>query len=97
MREFLFAAAAFGAGMLVSFGNYLISKKLLGSGNTAVAATARSIISAAFLIMVFFIGAKTSLPAVPMLVGGALGLTAGLILFTYMLIKNHGGKGSGDK
>ena len=97
MREFLVAAAAFGTGVLVSFVNYLISKKLLQSGNTGFTATARSIVSAAFLIALFFIGAKTSLPAVPMLVGGALGMTAGLILFTVLLIKKYGGKERDDK
>ncbi|MBO4277374.1 MAG: hypothetical protein J5925_03125 [Clostridia bacterium] len=97
MKDVLFAAAAFAAGVLVSFVNYIISKKTLHGGKTTVAATVRSLISASFLLLLFFIGMETSLPVAALLIGGALGLTAGLILFTWLLLKNYGGKGRGDK
>lgn len=95
--DFLFAAAAFAVGVLISFLNYLISKKTLASGSANYAAPLRSLLSAAYLIVLFFLGSKTSLPAFPMLIGGALGLTAGLALFTVLLMKKYGGKGRSDK
>ena len=95
MKEFLFGFAAFACGVLVSYVNYLIGRRSLSGGKMLYSAPLRSVVSAAFLIALFFIGDKTEAPTVPLLLGGALGLTAGLILFTYLLMKKFGG-GKGE-
>lgn len=88
MEWFLIWIAAFVGGLLISFANYLLLRRLIASrGDTGVslASPIRAILSAAYLVLLYFIGKRTELSSGPLLIGGALGLTVGLFYFTARL------------
>ena len=88
MEIFLSGAVAFAAGAAVSFVNYLISRVLIAkTGSPSAASPLRSVLTVAFLASAYFIAKalEVSVPAV--LVGGALGMTAGLAVFTVLLMR----------
>ena len=94
MLIFLTALAAFAAGVLISFINYLITRKLSKNGGSlAVAAPLRTVLSVLLLTGCYFLGSSTSLSLYALLIGAALGLTAGLAYFTFRLAKKGGGEG----
>ena len=100
MVVFLTGAAAFAVGFFISSINYFITGKILKSGReSALSAVSpvRFLLSAALLCGLYFLGAKTSLSLYALLIGGAAGLTAGLVLFTLLLMRKLRTKGQQDK
>ena len=96
METILTALAAFVVGALVSWVNYLLLRALMkGKGKTgiSIASPVRMIMSAAYLLILYFVGKHTALSLTGLLVGGALGLTVTLMLFTLRLTRGMNGQG----
>ena len=96
MDVFLAALAAFAGGALISWVNYLLLRRLLlrgDEGGAALASPIRMILSAAYFAGLYFLGKRTELSQGALLIGGALGLTIALALFTLRLSRSLGGKG----
>ena len=89
MTIFLPAAAAFVGGMLIAYINYLITRAFFIKGKTGLAGVPRSLITALYIACLYFIGAKSDINGTALLIGGALGCTAGAALFTYLLLKEN--------
>ena len=95
METFLTGLAAFVGGALVSWVNYLLLCRLMngrGDGGIGLSSPLRMILNAAYLLILLFISKRTGLSLVALLVGGALGLTAGLTFFTLRLTSGLKGK-----
>ena len=85
----LFTAAALG-GVAVSFINYLILLPAVKGENdrrTMYLSPLRSLLAAAYLFLMYFLGGRFSVSQPVMLICGGIGLTAGLIFFTKRLVK----------
>ena len=87
MDLFFTGLAAFAAGIGVSYINYLFSKKALASEKSMYIFPLRAVLTALFITALYFIGTYTALNASALLIGGALGCTLGLVLFTLILTK----------
>ena len=93
---FLTGLAAFAGGALISWVNYLLLRRLMGSkGETglSLASPLRTLLSAAYLLALYLLGKHTGLNLYALLVGGVLGLTILLALFTRRLTRDPEGKG----
>ena len=87
VKTVLTGLAAFVGGALVSWANYLLLRRVLqakGEAGLGPASMVRTVLSAAYLVILYFIGKRTGFGAA-LLVGGALGLTAMLLFFTLRL------------
>ena len=96
MELFITGLCAFLGGVLISWANFLLLRRLMnarGDTGIALASPARMLLSAAYLILLYFIGTRTDLSLGALLIGGALGLTVTLILLTLRLSRGSGGKG----
>jgi hypothetical protein len=96
METILTGLAAFAGGALVSWINYLLLQALMkGKGETGIglASPVRMLLSAAYLLILYFVGKRTELDLTALLVGGALGLTATLLFFTLRLSRRMNGRG----
>ena len=96
MALFLTGLAAFLGGALVSWANYLVLRRLMKSGGErgiGLASPLRTILSAAYLLILYLVGRRTALSAGALLVGGALGLTITLAFFTFRLTRELKGPG----
>ena len=96
MAVFLTSLAAFAGGALISWVNFLLLRRLMRSrGDTgiAMASPARMLLSAAYIVLLYFIGKRTDLSLGALLVGGALGLTITLLFLTLRLSRGGGGGG----
>jgi hypothetical protein len=84
------AAIAFAVALLLSFANYLISRAIMKKSPQyySFGAIIHQAINVAYMVLLYFIAPKTPFDAVYLLVGAVLGITAGLVLFTSMLLKN---------
>ena len=90
MKLFLTALATFVGGALVSWANYLLLKLLIhrkGERGVALISPVRTLLSVAYLLVLFLIGRRTGLDSTVLLVGGALGLTVMLTVFTFRLTR----------
>lgn len=91
MRIFLVGIAAFVGGAAVSWVNYLLLRFLLkkkGEAGIGMVSPLRTILSVAYLLILFLIGKKTGLNTTVLLIGGALGLTVMLTFFTFRLTRS---------
>ena len=91
MRIFLVGIAAFVGGAAVSWVNYLLLRFLLkkkGEAGIGMVSPLRTILSVAYLLILFLIGKKTGLNTTALLIGGALGLTVMLTFFTFRLTRS---------
>ncbi len=96
MVQILTGVGAFLGGALISWVNYLLLRRLLaGKGETglAMASPVRMLLSAAYLAALYFLGKYTGLSSAALLIGGALGLTVTLALFTLRLSRSMKGQG----
>lgn len=94
MKELLPAALAFAGGMLMEFINYIITGSALEREAGAMfILPLRTLIAAGFIAALYFIGKALGLDPAVFMTGGALGATAGLILFTLLLKKKQKGGG----
>ena len=101
MTVFLAGLAAFIGGALVSWGNYrllLLLLKKRGESGISLISPVRTLLSVAYLLILYLIGKRTQLNPTALLIGGALGLTVMLTFFTYRLTrrKNDDGKEGSD-
>ena len=89
----LFSAAALG-GIAVSFINYLLLLPAVKGENdrrTMYLSPLRSLLAAAYLFLMYYLGGRFSVSQPVMLILGGLGLTAGLVFFTRRLVKSAKG------
>ena len=96
MELFLTGLCAFLGGALISWVNFLLLRRLMRSrGDTgiAMASPERMLLSAAYIVLLYFIGKRTDLSLGALLVGGALGLTITLLFLTLRLSRGSGGGG----
>ena len=90
MQIFLIGLAAFVGGAAVSWVNYLLLRFLLkkkGEAGIGLVSPLRTILSVAYLLILFLLGKKVGLNTTVLLIGGALGLTVMLTFFTYRLTR----------
>ncbi len=88
LETLLVGLAAFVGGALVSWVNYLLLRRLMesrGDGGPGLASPVRTILSTAYLVILYYIGKRTGFSLAALLVGGALGLTVMLVFFTLRL------------
>jgi hypothetical protein len=89
--DIYYGAAAAACGLLIAFVNYLIAKRALASGKMGLLPV-RTLITAAFIAALYFIGSALKINVAALLIGGAAGLTLGLVIFTVILIKKQKGE-----
>lgn len=87
MEKLLPAALAFVAGAGVSFVNYLIAKSAMKKGGFGLMPL-RTLLLAALALALYLIGKKLEIGPGPLLIGGAVGATLGLIVSTAVLIRS---------
>ena len=78
MQIFLIGLAAFVGGAAVSWVNYLLLRFLLkkkGEAGIGLVSPLRTILSVAYLLILFLLRKKVGLNTTVLLIGGALGLT----------------------
>ncbi len=95
MKVFLIGLAAFAGGALVSWGNFLLLCYLLnkkGESGINLISPVRTVLSAAYLIVLYLVGKRTGLNSTALLIGGALGLTVLLAFFTFRLTRKMNGQ-----
>lgn len=96
MAVFLTGLAAFAGGALISWVNFLLLRRLMeskGENGISLAAPVRMLLSAAYFVALYLVGSRTGLSLYALLIGGALGMTAALALFTLRLnraLQNRG-------
>ncbi len=96
MVLFLTGLAAFVGGALVSWANYLLLRSLMSrNGEKAITMISplRTLLSVAYLLVLYLIGRRTELNSTALLLGGALGLTILLTFFTLRLTRGMNGQG----
>ena len=95
MENILPLAVAFAAGFAVECANYLITRAALRKNKNASALfPLRTLITAAFLAALYFASKALTDDASACLIAGAVGATAGLAIFTFILINNSKGGGT---
>ena len=95
-ESILTALAAFAGGALISWVNFLLLRALMkakGETGISLASPLRMLMSAAYLLILYYVGKHTELNLTALLVGGALGLTVTLLLFTILLTGKMNGQG----
>ena len=80
-------------GVLLSWGNYLLSRMLLRKKPELLSMITlpRQIINIAYLVVIYFLADKTPWGLMPLLIGAAVGLTGAVFLFTRQLLKTMDG------
>ncbi|MBR3145432.1 MAG: hypothetical protein IKF53_06035 [Clostridia bacterium] len=89
--SFLVIISALG-GVVISFINYQVLKSALKGASDKRAfyiSPLRSILAAAYLFTLYFFAEKTNVSAAGLLIGGAIGLTFSLFVFTRLLLKGQ--------
>ena len=90
MKLFFIGLAAFIGGALISWGNYLLLRLLMkrkGESGITLISPVRTVMSAAYLVALYLLGKHAGLNSTALLIGGALGLTAALVFFTFRLTR----------
>ena len=93
MALLLTGLAAFVGGALVSWVNFLFLRRMMksrGEAGIGLASPVRMLLSAAYFVLLYFIGKSTELSSGALLIGGALGLTLTLAFFTLRLTRGTG-------
>ena len=77
-------------GVLLSWGNYLISRTLLRKKPELLSMVSmpRQIVNIAYLVVIYFLADMIPWGLMPLLIGAAVGLTGGMFLFTRHLLKD---------
>ena len=90
MEIFLTGLAAFVIGVAVSYLNFAVTRALIAKkGDPSIASPVRAILTVAFIAGAYFLAKALEFSTTAALVGAALGLTAGLAFFTFMLMKKN--------
>ena len=90
MKVFLIGLAAFAGGALVSWVNFLLLRLLLkrkGESGISLVSPVRTVLSIAYLLVLYLVGKRTGLNSTALLIGGGLGLTVLLTYFTFRLTR----------
>ncbi len=88
MVDVLYGIAAALCGIGVSYLNYRLTERLLDGGNgSLMKLSLRAVITALFIGLLFLAGSFLHLPMEALLIGGAAGLTLGLVFFTVKLLR----------
>ncbi len=76
------------AGLLIAFGNYVFSRKILEKNpeKLALATVGRQVIQVGYLMAVYFIGTRLTVNPVYLLAGAAAGITVPMLFFTKKLV-----------
>ncbi len=94
MDWFFPAAFAFAGGIVIELINYLVTKAALKGRGSLYVLPLRTLLTAAYIAALYFIGEKASFGIRPPMIGGALGCTLGIIIFSLLLARaNNGGAG----
>ncbi len=90
-NDFIGAAAAFAAGVLISFCNYKISEYFLKNcpDKFSFVSVVRQLIQVLFIVALFFGAKYTPWDRTFVLLGGALGITIPMLIFTSRLLKTN--------
>ena len=90
--------AAFAAGFAETYLNYRLSRAAMESDRGALIFPLRTLVTALFITALFLLGCYTGLDLSALMIGGALGCTVGLIVFTLVLNKEvKSGEGDNGK
>ena len=98
MKLFLIGLAAFAGGALVSWANYLLLRLLVkrkGASGIGLVSPIRTVLSVAYLLVLYLVGKRTVLNSTALLIGGALGLTVLLTYFTFRLTRESNNQRKG--
>ncbi len=98
MKFFLIGLAAFAGGALVSWANYLLLRLLVkrkGPSGIGLVSPIRTVLSVAYLLVLYLVGKRTGLNSTALLIGGALGLTVLLTYFTFRLTRESNNQRKG--
>ncbi|MBQ7116604.1 MAG: hypothetical protein IJN88_00150 [Clostridia bacterium] len=76
------------AGLLIAFGNYAFSRRVLEKSpdRLALATVGRQIIQVGYLIAVYLVGTRLTVNPFYLLVGAAAGMTVPMLFFTKKLV-----------
>ncbi len=87
--DFIGAAAAFAAGVLISFCNYKISQHFLKKrpDRLSLVSLIRQPVQILYIVALFFGAKYTPWDRTFLLIGGALGITLPMLIFTSRLLK----------
>ena len=90
MGDILPAVLAFILGLGVSFLNYIVTGAALKNGTRGMGIMPlRTLITAAFIAGVYFGGRALDVNTAALLIGAAAGLTVGLTVSTFVLMRNR--------
>lgn len=83
------ALIAFAVGVLIGYANYRISKAAVVKNGNSLPAVAllRQLFQIGYFLILYFAAPYTPWSRTPLLVGGALGVTAAILIFTVRLLK----------
>lgn len=95
--DYLMGAAAFVVGAVLSYINYRIAKVLMPQNKLAAASLIRQVLSIGYLVGLYFIGQATDINLWALMIGGALGITLPLLVFTVLLVKKPSKPASGKE
>ncbi|MBR0136132.1 MAG: hypothetical protein IJM18_08015 [Clostridia bacterium] len=94
--DIITAAAAFAGGVLAEFINSLITRRAMAGRASAALIPLRTLVTGGYMVLLYFISRAFGLNTAAALIGGAAGATAGLIVFTLILMKKRSGKEGED-
>lgn len=89
--DFIGAILAFAAGVIICFGNFRLSEYFLKHRPEKYSSVSvlRQIIQVAYILVLFFTAKYTPWNRSFVLIGGALGVTLPMFVFTYRLLKTN--------
>ena len=96
MKDVLFPVLAFVLGAAVEFVNFLLTSSALRKKKDALMIfPLRTVIAAGFLILLYFAAKALGLNVTACMIAGAVGASAGLAVFSMLLMKDN--KKGGDR
>ena len=94
MDTVLTAAVGFAGGFAVEFVNWLLTRSALERGSgAAMILPLRCVLAAGYLALLYLAGGALGADTTVLLIAAAVGLSAGLIVFTLLLMRNNGKDG----
>ena len=83
-------ACALIGGLAVAFSDYLLMKKAVDRPEKmSLFLILRTLLAAVFVAALYFIAAAAGLKLIPFMISGAVGLTIGLAITTFILMKRQ--------
>ena len=95
--ELFFIFVAFAVGIAAEFINYLITRSTLKKKKEkALIVSFRAFVSSAVLILLYFSAGALNINAAKCVISYAIGATIGLVVFTFLLIRENRRGGGSD-